>query len=128
MSELPFNLSPAPAVKNRYVLSDLGKYDKTYEGWVVVYDIDSPMSNNEHLFNMSDTSLDAHTRMTSMFDYLKTIIIAWNFTQVTVDSSGNESITLRPQPREGGLEGLPDSLIKPIMEGYKDATAASKNS
>jgi hypothetical protein len=128
MTPLPFNLQPAPSIRPRFAQVDLGDYDPARKGWIAVLSVDVPLSNQEHLLKLADGTLSAEARYLAMYDYLQGFVVAWNFTKTTIDAEGNEVTTLIPQPSEGGVRELTEPLMRNLMDAYRDATAASKNS
>jgi hypothetical protein len=124
---LPFNLQPAPAVQSRYIQVDLAPYAPEHAGWVVVFDADAPVSNNENAFNIADARLSGQQRVQAMYDWITGACVAWNFTQTTDDGQGNVVTELMPQPRDGGAQLLPQSLLRPITEAFSEAVSPTKN-
>jgi hypothetical protein len=119
-----FHLPPAPSVKHRYVTVDLGKFSPDHAGWLVVYDIDVSIAYNELAFRIGDVSLSSRARIQAAYDLISSIAVAWNFTTT------NEAleVTAIPQPREGGANQIPESLLKPILDGFAEASGNTKNS
>jgi hypothetical protein len=122
-----FNLPPAPAVRPRFTQVNLGKYSPEHEGWIVVFDIDAELSNNEHAFNIADNRLSGKDRMDAMYAWLEGACVAWNFTKTTINAAGDEETVPLKQPRDGGTHQLPQSLLKPLSEAFAEVSQASKN-
>lgn len=105
-SGLPFNMQPAPIVRRASEPIDLGEFDETYAGWMIVLDMAVPLEANDIIAVAADASEKMGPRNKAVEDWLERVAIAWNFT--------DENGASLPQPRDGGAKLCPQTLIEPI--------------
>lgn len=107
---LPFNLAPAPVVQQFSKPIDLGEFDGRYAGWIVVFNLNAPMSMNDYIATATDNDANMRDRNSALEEWTKAVCAGWNF----VNDAGDPIA----QPQDGGFKALPQALLGPISEAF----------
>lgn len=122
---LPFAMDPAPPAEEKVSdVVDLGTVDKAFRGWKVVFNLSIDLGVQSLLEVVSDKNAKPLERTHAAKQWMKEVIVAWNFTRKT-----DQGIEQLPQPKDGGIDRfiMEENIFRVLMLGFKKTYTPAKN-
>jgi hypothetical protein len=125
---LPFGMRAGPSIADEISeVIDLGRFNEKFTGMQCVFNRMIDLSIQDILEQMRDERLPELRRARAAKDFLKKILVAWNFTRRRA-VNGQLVKEYLPQPPEG-IEALPLSLelLIAILKAFSEEFNPSPN-
>lgn len=101
---------------------NMGQYDEEYDGWYLVFDLDTGLDSYETLAAAQDRGGGVEA-IHLMREWAAQVIVKWNFPML--DPETEESLPM-PQPRDGGMRYCPAAILNAIALAFGDALTPPK--
>ena len=126
---LPYGLeevdAPEPTVSAPI---DLEAYEPKLRGFKVVVDLDLELRAQEAFLTIKDRYAGDGEKLEATYQFLETVLVAWNFSERYVDNEHRLRSRPLPQPRDGGVRRLKSSQLQPLLQAVNSAYSPSPNS
>lgn len=119
------DLPPAPVNLDAYTPIDLGAYDPTLAGWLIVLDPYLPLEVNERAMIVADATTSAQDRMQAMREWIGGAVIAWNFQRIVI-KDGKPVAEPLPQPQDGGVAKCSQRVLMAVGKAIGEAIQPPK--
>lgn len=126
---LPFGLQPVePPEPLASKPIDLERYDPKWRGFQIVVDLDLELRAQEAAMAIQDDHSSNAEKVEAIYQFLETVLLAWNFSESYVDSQGRLRSRPVPQPRDGGVRHLKNSQLQALLQAVNSAFVPAPNS